>query len=124
MDLTGTVIVCELDLDLIAAHCSAQAAFRNIPRFPSSSRDVAFLVRRDAAAAEMLRAATDTPEELLEKVKIFDVYEGGNVPAGMKSLGLRFSYRGAERTLTDDEVNEVHARVVQRIVRSTGASIR
>ena len=45
MDLTGPVVVCELDLDLLAAHFSAKASFRSIPRFPSSSRDVAFLVR-------------------------------------------------------------------------------
>ena len=50
MDLTGTVVVCELDMDLLAANYSAKAAFRNIPRFPSSSRDVAFLVRREVAA--------------------------------------------------------------------------
>jgi phenylalanyl-tRNA synthetase beta chain len=72
----------------------------------------------------MLRWATDSVEELLERVKIFDVYEGENVPSGMKSLGLRFSYRGADRTLTDDEVSEVHARILQRIVRASGASIR
>jgi phenylalanyl-tRNA synthetase beta chain len=124
MDLTGTVVVCELDMDLLAVSYSTKAAFRNIPRFPSSSRDVAFLVRREVSASQMLRSATDSPEELLEKVKIFDVYESGNVPSGMKSLGLRFSYRSMDRTLTDDEVNEVHARIVRKIVHATGASIR
>ena len=124
MDLTGTVVVGELDLDFLAANYSAKASFRNLPRFPSSSRDVAFLVRREMAAAEMLQSATDSLEELLEKVQIFDVYEGKNIPAGMKSLGLRFSYRGADRTLMDDEVNEVHARIVQKIVYASGASIR
>ena len=94
------------------------------PRFPSSSRDVAFLIRRECEAGELLRLADESHEELLEKVQIFDVYEGENIAAGMKSLGLRFSYRSADRTLTDDEVNEVHARIVQRIVQRTGASIR
>jgi len=124
IDLAGPAFVCELDLDLLAENFSAKASFRNLPRFPSSSRDVAFLVPRETTAAEMLRWATDSVEELLEKVKIFDVYEGKNVPAGMKSLGLRFSYRGADRTLTDDEVSEVHARILQKIVRASGASIR
>jgi phenylalanyl-tRNA synthetase beta chain len=124
MDLTGTVVVGELDLDLLAASCSAKGSFRSLPRFPSSSRDVAFLVRREIAAAEMLRSATDSLEELLEKVEIFDVYEGKNIPEGMKSLGLRFSYRSADRTLMDDEVNEVHTRIVQKIVDASGASIR
>jgi phenylalanyl-tRNA synthetase beta chain len=124
MDLTGTVVVGELDLDLLAVGYCVKASFRNPPRFPSSSRDVAFLVRREISAGEMLRSATDSVEELLEKVHIFDVYEGKNIPAGMKSLGLRFSYRCADRTLMDDEVNEVHARIVQKIVCASGASIR
>jgi phenylalanyl-tRNA synthetase beta chain len=124
MDLTGTVIVGELDLDLLTESYSAKASFRNLPRFPSSSRDVAFLVRGEIPAGEMVRSATDPIEELLEKVQIFDVYEGKNIPAGMKSLGLRFSYRGGDRTLMDDEVNEVHARIVQKIVCASGASIR
>ncbi|MHB9099017.1 MAG: phenylalanine--tRNA ligase subunit beta [Syntrophales bacterium] len=124
LDLPGKIIVCEMDLDLLAAHFSAKTPFRTTPRFPSSSRDVAFLIRRDIEAGEMLRLASDSLEELLEKVQIFDVYEGENIPAGMKSLGLRFSYRSADRTLTDDEVNEVHGRIVQKIVQVTGASIR
>ena len=124
MDLKGPIVVCELDLDLLAAHFTAKVPFRNISRYPSSSRDVAFLIRRELEAGEMLLSATNSHEELLEKVQIFDVYEGGSIPAGMKSLGLRFSYRCADRTLTDDEVNEVHRRIVQRIVHVTGASIR
>jgi phenylalanyl-tRNA synthetase beta chain len=43
---------------------------------------------------------------------------------GTRSLGLRFSYRSTDRTLTDDEVNEVHARIVKKIVHASGASIR
>ncbi|OIP93500.1 MAG: phenylalanine--tRNA ligase subunit beta [Syntrophobacterales bacterium CG_4_8_14_3_um_filter_58_8] len=118
------VIVCEIDLDLLTAKYSAKTTFRAIPRFPSSSRDVAFLVRLGVEAGELLRTATDSAEELLEKVKIFDVYEGKNIPVGTRSLGLRFSYRSADRTLTDDEVNEVHARIVKKIVHASGASIR
>ena len=124
MDLTGPIVVCELDLDRLASLFSAKTSFRSIPRFPSSSRDVAFLIRRELEAREVLLPAEDSHEELLEKVQIFDIYEGINLPAGMKSMGLRFSYRSADRTLTDDEVNEVHGRVVQRIVRVTGAAIR
>jgi phenylalanyl-tRNA synthetase beta chain len=124
LDLPGKIIVCEMDLDLLAADFCAKTPFRTTPRFPSSSRDVAFLIRRDLEAGEMLRLAADSHEELLEKVHIFDIYEGQNIPAGMKSLGLRFSYRSADRTLTDDEVNEVHGRIVEKIVQVTGASIR
>jgi phenylalanyl-tRNA synthetase beta chain len=124
LGLTGPVVVCELDLDGLAARYQAKVPFRTIPRFPSSSRDAAFLVAREVEAQTMVRLAQEPIEELLEKVQIFDVYERKNLPAGTKSVGLRFAYRSAERTLTDEEVSEVHGRVVQRIVSQTGASIR
>ncbi len=124
LDLPGPVIVCELDIDLLAAQFSTAAAFRPVPRYPASSRDAAFLIRREHEAGELVLLAEQSLEELLERVQIFDVYEGKNIPAGMKSLGMRFSYRSADRTLTDEEVTAVHTRVVQRIVQATGASIR
>jgi phenylalanyl-tRNA synthetase beta chain len=124
MDLMGPIVVCELDIDRLATLYSAIASFRSIPRFPSSSRDVAFLIHRELEAREVLLPAEESHEELLEKVQIFDIYEGINLPAGTKSVGLRFSYRSADRTLTDDEVNDVHGRIVQGIVRATGAAIR
>jgi phenylalanyl-tRNA synthetase beta chain len=124
LDLKGPLLVCEMDLDRLAALFSTKAPFRTIPRFPSSSRDVAFLIRRDLEAEELFRLAEDSHEVLLEKVQIFDVYEGEKITAGMKSLGLRFSYRCLDRTLTDEEVNEVHGRIVQRIVHVIGAIIR
>jgi phenylalanyl-tRNA synthetase beta chain len=124
MDLAGTFVLCELDLDLMAERSFSPASFRSLPRFPASARDVAFLASRGITAGQMVRLATDAAEELLEKVQIFDVYDGKNIPAGMKSLGLRFSYRGTERTLTDEEVNEVHGRILQRILQASGASIR
>ena len=61
---------------------------------------------------------------MLEKVIIFDVYSGEGVPSGMKSLGLRFSYRATDRTLTDDEVNDIHGAIVKKMVDVTGAKIR
>jgi phenylalanyl-tRNA synthetase beta chain len=124
MDLVGPIVLCELDTDRLAALYSAKTGFRAIPRFPSSSRDVAFLIPRELEAKRLLLPAEESLEELLEKVQIFDIYEGRNLPLGMKSVGLRFSYRSADRTLTDEEVNEVHGRIVQSIVRVTGAAVR
>jgi phenylalanyl-tRNA synthetase beta chain len=75
-------------------------------------------------ADELLRLARGADKELLEKVSIFDVYTGKSIPSELKSLGLRFSYRAAEKTLTDDEVNGIHSGIIKRIVDATGARIR
>jgi len=122
--IAGPIVACEVDLDMMIAHAAEKNVFTDIPRFPASSRDVAFLTRREIESGDLLAAAQNANEELLEKVEIFDVYEGKNVAEGTRSLGLRFLYRSPERTLTDDEVNEVHSRVVARVIDASGALIR
>jgi len=124
MDLKNPAIVFEMDMDILAACYSGLIVYREPPKFPSVTRDVAFLVSQRLEAEEMLRLARSKNKELLEKVSIFDVYSGKSVPQGMKSLGLRFAYRASERTLTDDEVNEIHGAIVKRMADVTGAKIR
>jgi phenylalanyl-tRNA synthetase beta chain len=124
MDLKNRVVVCELDLDVLADLYKGEIHYKDFPKYPSSSRDVAFLVKEDVEAGKMTGIAIDSNEELLEKVCVFDVYDGRGVPAGMKSLGLRFSYRAVERTLTDVEINDVHSRIVTKIIAESGAKIR
>ena len=124
LGLSDPVVVCELDLDLVAKNSAAKKDFSSIPKFPAVLRDVAFLIGREVPADDFIVATKKSREELLEKVDVFDVYEGKNIPDGMKSLGLRFQYRSADRTLTDEEVNLTHGRIVERITRSLGAQIR
>ena len=124
MGLKSRAMVFEIDLDRLGRSFTDDLSYREISKFPSSSRDVAFLVLRERQAEDMIRFALDIHEELLEKVCIFDVYEGRGVPEGMKSLGLRFSYRAGDRTLTDLEVSQVHGGIVRRIMEQSGASIR
>ena len=117
-------MVCELDLDALAAAARAVLAFRGVSRFPAVARDVAFLVPRELESEALIGHIRATGEELLEKVQIFDVYDGERIEPGFKSLGLRFSYRKADRTLTDEEVQQVHAALVARVVERTGARVR
>jgi phenylalanyl-tRNA synthetase beta chain len=61
---------------------------------------------------------------LVEKVEIFDVYSGGQVPEGKKSLAYRVSYRSPAHTLTDEEVNQVQQKILSRLSSETGAYLR
>ncbi|MDO8722306.1 MAG: phenylalanine--tRNA ligase subunit beta [Syntrophales bacterium] len=124
LDMKNRAMVFELDLDVLAASFSDRILYREVSRFPSTWRDVAFLVPAAIEANEIIAAALGGGKELLEKVNIFDIYTGQGIPERMKSLGLRFSYRSDNRTLTDIEVNQVHGEIVQRIVALTGAKIR
>ncbi|HOG08037.1 MAG: phenylalanine--tRNA ligase subunit beta [Syntrophales bacterium] len=124
IDVKGRTVVCELDLDALTAATRAVSAFRGVSRFPAVARDVAFLVPRELESEALLGHIRETGEELLEKVQIFDVYDGERIEPGFKSLGLRFSYRKADKTLTDEEVQQVHTALVARVVERTGARVR
>jgi phenylalanyl-tRNA synthetase beta chain len=124
MDLKNPALVFEMDMEALAECFAEGLVCKDLPKFPSITRDVALLVQQDLEAEKMLRIALRAHKELLEKVSIFDVYCGKGIPHGMKSLGLRFSYRAPDRTLTDDEVSHVHNVIVKSMVDITGAKIR
>jgi len=124
MDIKGKAVVFELDLQSIAALSREGLIYRDIPKFPSVSRDVAFVVAETVEGKYMLDLVLKGREKLLECTDIFDVYTGKGIPNGMKSLAVRFTYRSAERTLTDSEVDRAHDRLVEKIVEHTGAKIR
>ncbi len=124
MDLRSRAFVLEIDAEPLTGGAERVARYREYSRFPSMIRDVAFLVGLETEAAAMIALAGTAGEELLEKVDVFDVYSGKGIPEGMKSLGLRFTYRSASKTLTDDETGQAHGRIVKKIVESTGARIR
>jgi phenylalanyl-tRNA synthetase beta chain len=124
MDLRNPAYVAEIDLDIVSNIFSGEVLYEDLPRFPSVLRDVAFVISQDIEADNMLKLITEMDKELLEKVSVFDVYCGKNIPQGKKSLGIRFVYRASDRTLTDDEVNQLHGEIVKGIVDLTGARIR
>jgi phenylalanyl-tRNA synthetase beta chain len=85
---------------------------------------VAFIIEAGVETDYMLDIVLRQQEYLLENVVIFDIYAGKGLPEGTKSLGLRFSYRSPDKTLTDVEVNHVHEKIVRNVVRLTGAKVR
>ena len=124
LDLKNTALVLEVDLDIVTAVFSGPICYREISRFPAITRDVALLVEKRVEADKLLGLVREAHEELLEKVRIFDVYEGKGIPEGLRSLGLRFTYRSPEKTLTDEEITSVHGRVLERVISATGSSLR
>ncbi|OPY86825.1 MAG: Phenylalanine--tRNA ligase beta subunit [Syntrophus sp. PtaU1.Bin208] len=124
MDLKNRALVFELDMDALSEHISEGVAYREFSRYPESSRDVAFVIDSNVEVGAILDIALSTGEDLLERVRIFDVYAGAGIPEGKKSLGLRFTYRSYAATLTDDAVNRVHSKIVHHIIDRTGAQIR
>ena len=72
----------------------------------------------------MIAAIRESAPPLLESVEVFDVYEGGSIAPGKKSMALACRYRGKDRTLTDEEVNRAHGELVEGARGRLGAELR
>ena len=123
-DLRDAVFLAEFNLDLLIARRNAGKAFKPLPQFPSSRRDVAMLVAEATTHDAVLQAVKQAKAANLDAVELFDVFRGQGVPAGQKSLAYAFTYRSAEKTLTDGEVNGAHEKVVAQLQQQLSAVMR
>jgi phenylalanyl-tRNA synthetase beta chain len=123
----GAIVVAELQVDFVLEQWELAKTFRDIERFPAVTRDIAMLVPEQLTHAEILRVIKNPQEPLLKSVQLFDVFEGqeaaDHVPAE-KSLAYTLTYRDRNRTLTNEEVTEVHARIRERLQRELGVTLR
>ncbi|MFD1953656.1 phenylalanine--tRNA ligase subunit beta [Paenibacillus thailandensis] len=120
----GDTYVFEIELDPVYAEADFDIAHKELPRFPAMQRDIAVVLGADVPAASLILKARETAGELLESVKVFDVFTGEKLGAGKKSVAISLVYRHNERTLTDEEVTELHGKVVASLEQSFAAELR
>jgi phenylalanyl-tRNA synthetase beta chain len=123
-DLRDAVLLAELDVDTILARRNPAKSFRTLPAFPAIRRDVAMLVPEITSHEAILQVVKQAKPENLESVELFDVFRGKNVPAGQKSMAYAFTYRNLQRTLTDNDANAAHDKVVRDLKQKLGAVVR
>jgi phenylalanyl-tRNA synthetase beta chain len=90
----------------------------------SVRRDFAFLLDRDVAAGDVLRAAASADRTLIAGVDVFDVFTGQGVPEGKKSLAIEVTLQPRDKTLTDAEIEAVAAKIVAAVQKATGGELR
>ena len=116
----------ELDFDVIAAAVAAAEPVRGpaLPAYPLATQDVALVVPVEVPAAEVVAALTAGAGELLEDVRLFDVYTGAQLGEGRKSLAYTLRLRAPDRTLTAAEATAARDAAVAEAARRTGAVLR
>ena len=123
-DLPAPIFLAEVSLTALLALPRALLRYQPLPRFPAVQRDLAVVVPAGVTAGQVETAIRAMKLPLLSRVTLFDVYEGGQVGAGKRSLAWSLTFQASDRTLTDKEVNELHATVVAEIGRRFAAEIR
>ena len=92
--------------------------------YQKSERDFAFIVNKDVKALDLIEAISSVNESLVKDIKVFDVYEGENIPENQKSIALSVTIQSAERTLNEDDLEKINNLIIKTVENKTGAKIR
>lgn len=115
----------EIDIGAMFDYAVEVPKFEASPKYPAMVRDLAFIVRETVTADQMVKAVIKcTDKKLLESVKVFDIYKGANIKKGYMSMALTCTFRSAERTLKDSEVNDQVSRILRSLKRKFRARLR
>ena len=119
------MVAFELDIAALTKASRPARDYVDVPQFPGVTRDVALVVDEAVTSEKLTQVMTSAGGKLLEGVSLFDVYrDEQRVGAGKKSMAYSLSYRAADRTLTSEEVDKIHAKVIAKVSAATGAEVR
>jgi phenylalanyl-tRNA synthetase beta chain len=125
-DIRQDVWYAEIDWGMLldAAAAAPRLRYREVPRFPAVTRDLAFVVERHLPY-EKIRAATEGLKlARLRSFSLFDIFESDKLGAGLKSMAMSFTFLDEEKTLTDAEVDEMTRKIVTTLEKDLGAQVR
>ncbi|MFJ1928922.1 MULTISPECIES: phenylalanine--tRNA ligase subunit beta [unclassified Streptomyces] len=114
----------EVELDVLERAVDGALQAPRISTFPVATQDVALVVEQDVPAADVERALREGAGELLESLRLFDVFTGEQIGGGHKSLAYALRFRAADRTLTVDEATAARDAAVALAAERTGAVLR
>lgn len=124
LELPPGMVACELDFAKMFAAAQERKEFSSLPRFPAVQRDLAVLVDRDVPAQVVEEIIKQAGGHLLRGVSLFDVYEGGQVKKGFRSLAFSLIFFADDRTLTVEEVALQVEKISAQLSQKIGAEIR
>jgi phenylalanyl-tRNA synthetase beta chain len=122
-DLKQTAFIFELDLEKITGLIPETRNSKPIPRYPAIYRDITIIVDRGIETQTVLGAVENFQEKLTENLHLFDVFEGDPIAADKKSVSFRITYRSPGKTLEDDDVNDLHKSITERLLNSFDATL-
>lgn len=122
--LSGEVLAAELSVEALFACASNVKLYQPLPKFPASSRDIAVIVDNAVPAAALEATITKAAGAMLESVRLFDVYQGQNIPEGKKSMAYSLSLRAPDRTLKDEECDRAMQDAIAALEKEFHAVLR
>ena len=118
------VYICELDLNTLISFYSDSVKYKQLPKYPAVSRDIAMLIDDNINVSKIEKIIKKNAGNILEGYTLFDVYKGSQIPEGKKSVAYSVTFRADDRTLTDDEISAVFDKILAGLKEQLGAELR
>ena len=122
--LKDNVYVFEINLAKLLNNHPSRMTYKDIPKFPSISKDIAFILDKAVTAGEVMATIKKAGGKLLQTISVFDVYTGENVSADKKSIAFNLTFQDPTRTLTEEEVMTVFNNIIDKVKASHNAELR
>jgi phenylalanyl-tRNA synthetase beta chain len=122
--IEANTYVAILNLDLLIKLSGNNLKYTSLPKYPAVTRDLAVLVEDSILVQQIEDIIRKQGSNLLDSIKLFDVYKGSQIPEGKKSVAYALSYRAENKTLTDVEVNKTHDKIIRSLEHQLGAELR
>ena len=114
-DMKGEVYVAVLDMPTLTMLASFDRKYEGIAKFPAITRDLSMVMDKTIFVGQVEALLKKCGGKLLEKVELFDVYEGAQVGEGKKSVAFSLAFRDKEKTLSDAEVNPIIEKIIKEL---------
>lgn len=122
-DIDTRVYVAEIKLDVLYAINKRKKTYKPLPKYPAVERDFAMLCDSDIPVGDLEKAIQSGGGRLLEKIELFDVYQGAQIPEGKKSVAYSVWLRSTEGTLTDAQIDDASSKIIAKLEK-LGAELR
>ncbi|QCX32935.1 phenylalanine--tRNA ligase subunit beta [Caloramator sp. E03] len=123
-EIEERVYVAEIDLKTLFSASKSEKIYKPLPKFPAITRDIAMIVDENITVSELEKTIKKSGNELIESIKLFDVYKGKQIPEGLKSVAFSITFRAEDRTLKDEEVNKIHESIIDTLKKKFNAQLR
>ncbi len=114
-EIHGKAYLFEIDFEKMVKGRGEGKRFRPLPRFPAVYRDLSMVVDDVLEAEKVVETIRTFRQPFIDEVQLFDIYRGAPVPEGKKGVSCRIRYQAGDRTLTDEEVNQYHEKVISQL---------
>ena len=118
-----SVLVGEFNIDLIQKYIGKKIKYQGIVKYPAVPRDFAFVMREDILVGDVLKTIQKVDKKI-EKVELFDIYQGAGVLPGMKSVAISVILRDKNKTLEEKEIVDISNKIVTKVEKDYGAVLR